>query len=41
MPRPTYVDTEVSLHGLAYKLKRVVQVLGIAKPMKAVELVGA
>ena len=29
-----HVGTEMSLHVLAYNLKRVLQVLGIAKTMK-------
>ena len=36
-----HVGTEMSLHVLAYNLKRVMQVLGIAKTMKAVSLAGA
>jgi hypothetical protein len=36
-----HVSTEMSLHVLAYNLKRVLRVLGIAKAMKAMELVGA
>jgi transposase len=36
-----HVGTEMSLHVLAYNLKRVLQILGIAKTMKAVRLVGA
>jgi len=35
------VATEMSLHVLAYNLKRVIQILGIAKTMKAMQLVGA
>jgi hypothetical protein len=35
------VGTEMSLHVLAYNLKRVMQVLGIARTMKAVRLAGA
>jgi hypothetical protein len=31
----------MSLHVLAYNLKRVLQVLGIAKAMKAMKLAGA
>ena len=34
------VSTEMSLHVLAYNLKRVTQVLGIAKTMKAMKLAG-
>jgi hypothetical protein len=30
----------MSLHVLAYNLKRVLQILGIAKTMKAMELAG-
>jgi transposase len=35
------VGTEMNLHVLAYNLKRVMQVLGVAKTMKAMKLVGA
>ena len=35
------VGTDMSLHVLAYNLKRVMQVLGIAKTMKAMKLAGA
>ena len=35
------VSTEMSLHVLAYNLKRVIGILGIAKTMKAMKLVGA
>jgi len=35
------VGTEMSLHVLAYNLKRVINILGIAKTMKAMRLVGA
>ncbi|HKW84506.1 MAG TPA: IS1182 family transposase [Burkholderiaceae bacterium] len=35
------VSTEMSLHVLAYNLKRVISILGIAKTMKAMRLVGA
>ena len=35
------VATEMSLHALAYNLKRVMTILGIAKTMKAMKLVGA
>ena len=31
-----HVSTEMSLHVLAYNLKRVLQILGIAKMMKAI-----
>lgn len=34
------VSTEMSLHVLAYNLKRVISILGIAKTMKAMQLVG-
>jgi transposase len=34
------VSTEMSLHVLAYNLKRVISILGIAKTMKAMRLVG-
>jgi len=36
-----HVPTEISLHALAYNLKRVMSVLGIAKTMKAMRLAGA
>ncbi len=36
-----HVSTEMSLHVLAYNLKRVLQILGIAKTMKAMKLAGA
>jgi hypothetical protein len=36
-----HVGTEMSLHVLAYNLKRVMRILGVAKMMKAVRLVGA
>ena len=36
-----HVSTEMSLHVLAYNLKRVMRILGIAKTMKAMQLVGA
>jgi hypothetical protein len=39
--RLEHVGTEMSLHVLAYNLKRVMQVLGIAKTMKVMSLVGA
>jgi hypothetical protein len=39
--RLEHVGTEMSLHVLAYNLKRVMQVLGIAKTMKAMSLAGA
>jgi hypothetical protein len=35
------VSTEMSLHVLAYNLKHVISILGIAKTMKAMRLVGA
>jgi transposase len=35
------VRTEMSLHVLAYNLKRVISLLGIAKTMKAMRLLGA
>ena len=34
------VRTEMSLHVLAYNLKRVISILGIAKTMKAMQLAG-
>jgi len=36
-----HVPTEMSLHALAYNLKRVMSVVGIAKTMKAMKLAGA
>jgi transposase len=36
-----HVNTEMSLHVLAYNLKRVIAILGIAKTMKAMRLMGA
>jgi hypothetical protein len=41
MRRLANVRTEMSLHVLAYNLKRVISVLGIAKTMKAMRLLGA
>jgi hypothetical protein len=41
MRRLPNVSTEMSLHVLAYNFKRVISVLGIAKTMKAMKLVGA
>ena len=35
------VGTEMSLHVLAYNLKRVIQLLGMARTMKAMRLVSA
>lgn len=35
------VSTEMSLHVLAYNLKRVIRILGITRTMKAMALVGA
>ena len=35
------VGTEMSLHVLAYNLKRVINILGLARTMKAVRLMGA
>ncbi|WP_213959977.1 MULTISPECIES: IS1182 family transposase [unclassified Variovorax] len=40
MKTMAHVDTEMSLHVLAYNFKRVISVLGIAKTMKAMQLVG-
>ena len=36
-----HVGTEMSLHVLAYNMKRVINILGMAKVMKAMRLVGA
>lgn len=41
MKTMAHVGTEMSLHVLAYNLKRVMGVLGIAKTMKAMRLAGA
>ena len=41
MRRLTNVATEMSLHVLAYNLKRVMSILGIARTMKAMRLMGA
>lgn len=41
MKTMTHVETEMSLHVLAYNLKRVMSVLGIAKTMKGMQLDGA
>ena len=35
------VRTEMSLHVLAYNLKRVIQILGIARTMKAIRIAAA
>ena len=35
------VSTEMSLQVLAYNLKRVIQILGITKTMKAMKFAGA
>src|SRR4029453_11101211 len=36
----THVGTEMSLHVLAYNFKRLIQILGMEKMMKAMRLVG-
>jgi hypothetical protein len=36
-----HVGTEMSLHVLAYNLKRLISVLGIAKRLKAVQMARA
>jgi transposase len=36
-----HVGTEMSLHALAYNLKRVISVLGIARTLKAMQMAGA
>jgi len=36
-----HVGTEMSLHVLAYNLKRVINLLGMAKTMKAMRLLAA
>jgi hypothetical protein len=35
-----HVGTEMSLHALAYNLKRVISVLGIARTLKAMRMAG-
>ena len=37
----SHVSTEMSLHVLAYNMKRVIAVLGITRTMKAMRLMGA
>lgn len=39
--RLVHVGTEMSLHVLAYNLRRVIAILGIRKTMEAVRQVGA
>lgn len=41
MRRLPNVSTEMSLAVLAYNLKRVVSILGFAKTMRAMQMVGA
>jgi transposase len=41
MRRLQHVGTEMSLHVLAYNLKRVINILGVAKTMRAVRLMTA
>ena len=41
MKTMAHVGTEMSLHVLAYNLKRVMSVMGIAEMMKAMRLAGA
>jgi hypothetical protein len=41
MRRLGYVSTEMSLHVLAYNLKRVIRILGFAKTLRAMKLAGA
>ncbi len=41
MRRLPNVSTEMSLHVLAYNLKRVINILGISRTMKAVSSMGA
>ena len=36
-----HVSTEMSLHVLAYNLKRVIKLLGMPKTMQAMRLLGA
>ena len=35
-----HVNTEMSLHVLAYKLKRVTAILGVARTMKGIRVMG-
>ncbi len=35
-----HVGAEMSLHVLAYNLKRVIRILGVAKTMRAMKLAG-
>ncbi|SEG96729.1 Transposase DDE domain-containing protein, partial [Variovorax sp. NFACC29] len=35
------VGTEMSLHVLAYNMKRVISILGMSRTMKAMRLIGA
>ena len=41
MRRKVNVATEMSLHVLAYNLKRVINILGVANLIKAMRLAGA
>jgi hypothetical protein len=41
MRRLAYVSTEMSLHVLAYNLKRVVKIPGFAKTLRAMKLADA
>jgi hypothetical protein len=41
MRRLGNVSTEMSLHVLAYNLKRVMKILGFAKTLRAMKLAGA
>jgi hypothetical protein len=41
MRRLRNVSTEMSLHVLAYNLKRVMKILGFAKTLRAMKLAGA
>ena len=41
MRRLKHVGTEMSLHVLAYNLKRVIKLLGMAKTMRAMKLLSA
>ncbi|MFM0069504.1 transposase, partial [Paraburkholderia aspalathi] len=41
MRRLGHVSTEMSLHVLAYNLKRVIRILGFAKTLRAMKLAGA
>jgi len=37
----SHVNTEMSLHVLAYSMKRVIAILGMTRTMRAMRLIGA